>query len=181
MPGKPKKPPEQMFELLAYKSDGTFFSWYRLDANELLRIKNQPYGMSLSGTWTVPLGNRLAAPKISTSYLDMPTLVDERLSVKLLSYKPATSVVELHRDNQLVALASLHHAVEPKDGARFARFVKRTLPTWHNAVLTEDLLTTMSQAVLFLVQAPSDTAHTHWLSIYEGTLLMMAAYCRDEP
>ncbi len=176
MPGKPRKPPEKIFELLAYKSDGMFFSWYRIDANELLARKEHQRQRP-DATWPSTLHTCL----VETSYLDMPSVADDRLSASLLTSTAGTALVELHRDSELVALASLHLEVDVKAGARFARLVRQTIPNWHNLCLTEDLLTSASQSVLFLVQAPGAAAHAHWLTIYEGALLMMAAYCRDEP
>ncbi len=181
MPGKPQRPPEKIFELLAYKSDGTFFSWYRIDANELLARKEHQRQRP-GATWLATLHPCL----VETSYLDMPSVADDRLSASLLTSTAGTALVELHRTSEaghseLVALASLHLEVDVKAGARFARLVRQTIPNWHNLCLTEDLLTSASQSVLFLVQAPGAAAHAHWLTIYEGALLMMAAYCRDEP
>ncbi len=185
MPGKPRRPQEQMFEVLAYKPDGTFFSWYRVNAHDLLSIKGQPRGPRWGGRWLATLHKDLERASGPPGFLDMPSVADDRVSASLLSFSPGTALVELHRTSEaghgeLVALASLHLEVDAKAGALFARLVRQTIPYWHNLTLTEDLLTSASQSVLFLVQAPGEAAHTHWLTIYEGALLMMAAYCRDE-
>ncbi len=179
MRGNPRKRQEQMFELLAYRGDGAFFSWYRCDANRLLNVEQQRRGPA-GATWWATLHTRLEQAVSPPGFLDLPGLMDAPLAAELLSFEPGSAVVKLRHAGELAALCSLHQAVDPKGGTRFARLVKRTLPTWHEDALAEDLMTADSQAVMFVVQASGNESAAQWAQVYESALMMMAVYCRDE-